>query len=84
MFAKGSLKKRHSPAADRAEAVSAAVNALWDAADDDSATAGPDLTRALFPNVILVTAQGTETVPDDEVRDATERMLAERTQRPGG
>ncbi|MBW0102191.1 proteasome subunit beta [Pseudonocardia sp. KRD-291] len=84
VFAKGALKKRHSPDADRAGAVSAAVNALWDAADDDSATAGPDLTRALFPNIILVTAAGTETVPDDEIRAATERMLAERRRRPGG
>lgn len=84
VFAKGSLKKRHSPTADRAGAVSAALNALWDAADDDSATAGPDLTRALFPNVIVVTAQGAETVPEDEVRASTERMLAERARHPGG
>ncbi len=84
VFATGALKKRHSPTADRASAVSAALDALFDAADDDSATAGPDLTRALFPNLLLVTAAGTETVPEGEVREATERMLAERQRRPGG
>lgn len=84
VFASSALKKRHDPGADRDAAVRTAVNALWDAADDDTATGGPDLLRDLLPNVVTVTARGTERVPDDEVRAATERMLAERALRPGG
>ncbi|MEQ3551642.1 proteasome subunit beta [Pseudonocardia nematodicida] len=83
-FAEAALKKRHSPGVDRDGAVSLAVNALWDAADDDTATGGPDLTRSIFPNVITVTAEGAAEVPESEVRAATERMLAERAERPGG
>ncbi|MFP5023048.1 proteasome subunit beta [Pseudonocardia phyllosphaerae] len=83
-FAESSLKKRHSPDVDRAGAISLAVNALWDAADDDTATAGPDLTRMIFPNIITVTAEGALEVPEDEIRTATEQMLAERAIRPGG
>ncbi|KAA1023161.1 proteasome subunit beta [Pseudonocardia sp. EV170527-09] len=83
-FAEASLKKRHDPGVDRAGAIALAVNALWDAADDDTATAGPDLTRAIFPNLITVTADGVEEIGVDEVRAATERMLAERAERPGG
>lgn len=60
------------------------MNALWDAADDDTATAGPDLTRGLFPNLITVTAAGAEEVDEAEVRTATEAMLAARAERPGG
>ena len=84
VFAKAALKKRHDGDAGRDAAVATAVNALWDAADDDTATGGPDLIRDLLPNLVTVTARGTERVPDDEVRSATERMLAERERRPGG
>ena len=83
-FADASLKKLHRPDLDRDGAVSLAVNALWDAADDDTATAGPDLTRMLFPNLITVTAAGTAEIAEAEVRTATEEMLAARAQRPGG
>ncbi|ANY06058.1 proteasome subunit beta [Pseudonocardia sp. HH130630-07] len=83
-FAEASLKKRHRPDVDRAGAVSLAVNALWDAADDDTATAGPDLVRGLFPTIVTVTTAGTEEIPEPEVRAATETMLADRARRPGG
>ncbi|MEJ8280420.1 proteasome subunit beta [Pseudonocardia spirodelae] len=83
-FAEASLKKRHDPGTDRAGAIALALNALWDAADDDTATAGPDLTRGIYPNLVTVTARGAEEVAPDEVREATARMLAERAERPGG
>lgn len=83
-FAESALKKRYSPDVDRTGAIALAVNALWDAADDDTATAGPDLDRALFPNLITVTADGAAVVEESEVRAATEAMLAERAVRPGG
>lgn len=83
-FAEAALKKRHTPGVDRAGAISLALNALWDAADDDSATAGPDLTRSLFPNLITVTADGAAEVERSEIRSATEAMVAERALRPGG
>src|SRR5690349_4495771 len=51
LFAKGSLKKLWTPGLDRMGAVRVAVEALYDAADDDSATRGPDLTRGLLPVV---------------------------------
>ena len=36
------------------------MEALYDAADDDSATGGPDLVRRIFPVVMLATAEGTD------------------------
>ena len=53
MFARGALKKLWRPNLTEAEAVAVAVEALYDAADDDSATGGPDLARQLWPVVYI-------------------------------
>ncbi len=51
LFAKSALKKLHNPGDERDAAVRNAVEALYDAADDDSATGGPDLVRRIYPTV---------------------------------
>ena len=61
------------------------VEALYDAADDDSATGGPDLTRRIFPVVAVVTADGFRRLPDDEVGAVVEhrrRRPARPARRP--
>ena len=62
----------------------AIVQALYDAADDDSATGGPDLTRRIFPVVHVITADGGRRVPDAEVAAIADRMIAGRMTRPDG
>ena len=84
MFARGALKKKYRDDATEADAVTMAVDALYDAADDDSATGGPDLTRRIFPVVMTVTAEGLRRVPEDEVAAVVEAIVAARTIRPGG
>ena len=84
MFARSALKKRYEPGADLATAVRATVEALYDAADDDSATGGPDLTRRIFPVVVAVTAAGAVRWTDDEVGVVTEAVVAGRLLKPGG
>ena len=64
MFARGSLKKLYRPDLTAAEASMAVIQALYDAADDDSATGGPDLTRRIFPVVLVATADGVDRVAD--------------------
>ena len=51
----------------RDEAVELAIEALYEAADEDSATGGPDLIRGIYPLVATVTAEGFASVPEDEV-----------------
>ncbi len=58
LFARGSLKKLYRENLSEEEAVTVVVQALYDAADDDSATGGPDLTRRIFPVVQIVTGRG--------------------------
>src|SRR6478672_1777965 len=84
VFARGSLKKLYRDDFDQEQFVTAAIQALYDAADDDSATGGPDLTRRIFPVVSVITADGGDRLPDAEVADVADRMLAGRMQRPDG
>jgi proteasome beta subunit len=83
LFARGALKKLWEPAMDRASIVRVTVESLYDAADDDSATGGPDVTRRIYPVVMLATAAGTERVPDDELEGVVRTIITERESRPG-
>ncbi|QGQ19182.1 proteasome subunit beta [Cellulomonas sp. JZ18] len=82
VFARGSLKKRWRPGLDAAGAVRVAVEALVDAADDDSATGGPDRVRRIWPVVATVTQSGYLRVPDAELEAVAEAIETER--RVGG
>jgi proteasome beta subunit len=84
VFARGSLKKLYREDLDQNGAVTAAVQALYDAADDDSATGGPDLTRRIFPIVSVVTAEGHTRLSQDEVAAVADSIVASRMQRPDG
>jgi proteasome beta subunit len=81
--ARGSLKKRWRADIDGDSAVEILVEALYDAADEDAATGGPDLIRGIFPVVATVTAQGYRRVADEELRKAAERLVAARSQGVG-
>lgn len=84
LFARGSLKKLYRDAFDAEDAVTAVVQALYDAADDDSATGGPDITRRIFPVVHVITPDGGRRMPDEDVAAIADRILASRMQRPDG
>ncbi|NKX53950.1 proteasome subunit beta [Arthrobacter mobilis] len=78
-FARGALKKLWKPNLDEDAAVRVAVEALYDAADDDSATGGPDVVRQLWPVVYTVNAAGVRRIPDRELAAAAETVIASRT-----
>jgi proteasome beta subunit len=84
MFARGALKKLYRDDLTETECVTVIVQALYDAADDDSATGGPDLTRRIFPVVHVITAEGGHRLPDNDVADIADRVIAGRMQRPDG
>jgi proteasome beta subunit len=84
LFARGSLKKLYREDLDEEGTVTAVVQALYDAADDDSATGGPDLTRRIFPVVHVITPDGGRRMPEAEVSAIADRMIAARMQRPDG
>ena len=82
LFARGALKKLWRPGMRRDEVIRVAVESLYDAADDDSATGGPDLVRRIFPVVMLATAEGTARLPDDDIARIAEAIVTERTANP--
>ncbi|MBW3640266.1 MAG: proteasome subunit beta [Actinobacteria bacterium] len=83
-FARSALKKRYRNGVSEAEAVKLTVDALYDAADDDSATGGPDLTRGIWPVVMSVTDAGARRLPEDEVGAVVATVVGERMTNPGG
>ena len=60
---------------DEAAALHLAVEAMIAAAEEDTATGGPDLQRGIYPNVVVVTADGYRELSDDEVADASRTAL---------
>jgi proteasome beta subunit len=85
LFAKAALKKRYDPAADLTATVRTAIDALYDAADDDTATGGPDIVRGLYPVVVSITgAEGAVRRPDSEIAAVAADIITARSDRPGG
>jgi proteasome beta subunit len=76
--ARSSIKKRWHPNLEHDEAVKFAIEALFDAADEDVGTGGPDLMRNIFPTIVAISAQGQSHLPDDEVRRLFEELIEER------
>ncbi|MBV9821814.1 MAG: proteasome subunit beta [Actinobacteria bacterium] len=83
VFAKSALKKLWRPELTEDEAVAVVVEALYDAADDDSATGGPDLTRRIFPVVYSATADGTRRIADSSLDAVVRALLERRAATPG-
>jgi proteasome beta subunit len=84
VFARGSLKKLFRADFTENDAVLACIHALYDAADEDSATGGPDLTRRIYPVVTAVSAEGFRKLGDAEVAAITEQVVQERMSNPDG
>jgi proteasome beta subunit len=76
--ARSTLKKRYKAGLTRDEAVKIAIEALFDAADEDVGTGGPDLMRGIFPTVAAISATGIAEVPEDDIRNLFEELIAER------
>ena len=77
LHARGTLKKRWRPGIDRDAAIRAAVEALYDASQEDVATGGPNPLRGIYPSVKVITAEGIVPVADDEVKAAFEAIVGE-------
>jgi proteasome beta subunit len=84
LFARGSLKKLYRGSGTVDDAVRCAVEALYDAADDDSATGGPDVGRRIWPSVGLVDDSGARFLPDEEIAPVVDAIIASRIGNPGG
>jgi proteasome beta subunit len=62
----------------RGEAVELAIRALYEAADDDAGTGGPDPVRGIYPTVAVVTADGYDELPGSEVGERFAALIARK------
>ena len=84
VFARGALKKLYRKDLTETQTVTAVIQALYDAADDDSATGGPDLTRRIFPIITVITEEGFRRLAESEVSDIARSVLDGRLEHPDG
>jgi proteasome beta subunit len=76
--ARSSLKKRYRHGLSSSEAQKVAIEALFDAADEDVGTGGPDLMRGIYPTVVAITSVGMEEIGEDSIKVLFEELMAER------
>ncbi|SEU31173.1 proteasome beta subunit [Nonomuraea wenchangensis] len=84
IFARGSLKKLYRDGASADDMAMTLIQALYDAADDDSATGGPDVTRKIWPVVGVIDADGFRRLSDEQVAGYVDQMLEARMISPDG
>lgn len=78
LFAKSSLKKTYARGLGQERALRIAIESLFDAADDDTATGGPDTMRNIYPTAIVIDAEGSEIVTEERLKEITRSMVDER------
>ncbi|MGW2304008.1 proteasome subunit beta [Streptomyces sp. NPDC001809] len=84
IFARGAMKKLYRPDLTEQQATTLVVQALYDAADDDSATGGPDLARRIFPIVTVITDEGYRRLTEDESSALARSITERRLEQPDG
>jgi proteasome beta subunit len=77
--ARNTLKKFYREALEEEDALKLALEALYDAAEEDSATGGPDTMRQIYPTIKIVTAQGVRDVSDERLEALYKALLAARS-----
>ena len=79
IFAKSSIKKLYSRVTDAESALSVAIEALYDAADDDSATGGPDLVRGIYPTAVVIEAEGAVEIGEPRIAQLAREVIERRS-----
>ncbi|MGW2085732.1 proteasome subunit beta [Streptomyces sp. NPDC001880] len=84
VFARSSMKKLYRQDLTEQEALTLVVQALYDAADDDSATGGPDVARRIYPIVTVITDEGFRRLEEAESSEIARSILEQRLEQPDG
>ncbi|MET0473015.1 MAG: proteasome subunit beta [Mycobacterium sp.] len=79
LFAKSSIKKLYTRVTDADSALAVAIEALYDAADDDSATGGPDLVRGIYPTAVIIGAEGAEEISEERIAALAREVIQSRS-----
>lgn len=78
--ARTTIKLGYRPEMTREEAIELAVQSLYEAADEDAATGGPDVVRGIYPRVVTITEDGYTQIADPEVAERFNALIARKTE----
>ncbi|MCW2873231.1 proteasome subunit beta [Actinacidiphila oryziradicis] len=84
VFARGALKKLYRKDLTEQQTTTLVVQALYDAADDDSATGGPDVARRIYPIVTVITDEGFRKLSEAESSEIARAIIERRLEEPDG
>ncbi|WP_251017133.1 proteasome subunit beta [Streptomyces sp. ISL-1] len=84
IFARGAMKKLYREDLTEQQATTLVIQALYDAADDDSATGGPDVARRIYPLVTVITDEGFRRLTEAESSEIARLVLERRLEQPDG
>jgi proteasome beta subunit len=84
VFARGALKKLFRKDLTEQQTTTLVVQALYDAADDDSATGGPDVARRIYPIVTVITDEGFRKLSEAETSEIARAVIERRLEEPDG
>ena len=73
------MKKLYAGVTDAESALRVAIEALYDAADDDSATGGPDLVRGIYPTAVVIAAEGAEEISEERIAGLAREVIESRS-----
>ncbi|MEC7843820.1 MAG: proteasome subunit beta [Actinomycetota bacterium] len=78
------IKMGYEEQLNESAAVDLAANAIFEAADEDSATGGPDLIRDVFPIIAKITSEGYEPIPSADISSVFTAIIDNRRSRALG
>ncbi|QEV17178.1 proteasome subunit beta [Streptomyces alboniger] len=84
VFARGAMKKLYHDGLTEEQATTLVIQALYDAADDDSATGGPDVARRIYPIVTVISDEGFRRLTEEESSAIARSILEKRLEQPDG
>ena len=76
--ARNTMREHFRRGVAEADALELALLALYNAADDDVGTGGPDLVRGIYPTAKIVNATGITEVSDQQIRSVYDGLIETR------
>lgn len=73
--ARNTLKNRYKPGLEERDAVQIALEALYDASEEDIGTGGPDPIRGIYPTIKAVSKQGIADVEEPRIKELYEALI---------
>jgi proteasome beta subunit len=76
--ARNTMREHFKKGMPEADALQLALLALYNAADDDVGTGGPDFVRGIYPTAKIVNAAGITDVSEPQIRGVYDGLIASR------